>query len=620
MRKVFILVTFALIVTCGKTTDRFSYQPSYPQASQEISVTYNAAGTSLEDANEIQLLAYCFSENTAEVVEVPMKKSGALWRSSFSFNDTTLSVYIVFSANGLIDDNEKTGYLISIFDKNQNPVRGGLASQAIISVHGSSYPFEFWNDPVQAKEYLEMEFEHHPEQKQNPDIQRLYWYTLRQLDKESAIPLIKPQLDMLDRKEDKSIKEVQLLAEWYGRVGEKEKSQKYQTTLATIVPDEIQIENRRYQECMEVSSIDKQYQLTTTFLREFPNSYKLERLHRSMLSAFNRTGRLEDAENYFNTFVENPSAQFLSSIARDMFKKDILPEKALSFAEHAVEKTRHEILAEEKDGYFSRQQWQKRQDKKLMRALLIYGDGLIKYGMKEKAIPIFEEAIKLDSWRDRKIAERYCQLLYDTGRYELAAVEVRKQLEYQPLNEELQTLLKKVLREQNQNEDGIESFLADAREQYRTELIKEIQSKLFTKTAPSFTLKDLGGNAVSLAEYKGKIVVLDFWATWCTWCIKGFPGMQKAVDKYDNVKFLFINTWEDTDVTDDRVQKFIETRNYSFHILRDRDGSVSRDFIVSGLPTKIIIDPKGNIRFRKVGFNNDSELLEELDLIIEMLR
>ena len=208
IKYLFMLVTFALIVACGKTTERFSFQPPHPQAGQEISVTYNAAGTSLEGANDVRLIAYCFAENTEEVVEVPMKIVDGLWHSSFSFNDTTLSIYIVFSANDLIDDNKKTGYLISIFDENQKPVKGGLASQAIISLHGSRYPFDFLNDPLQAKEQFEMEFELFPEQKQNLDILRVYWYTLYQLDKESAIPMIKSRLNDLDQQENKRIKEI----------------------------------------------------------------------------------------------------------------------------------------------------------------------------------------------------------------------------------------------------------------------------------------------------------------------------------------------------------------------------------------------------------------------------
>lgn len=623
---VFIVMPFTLFVACGKTTDRFSFHPAYPQAGQEVTVTYNPSGTPLEDAKDILLLAYCFAEETARVanvVEIPMIKSGRDWQSSFLINDTTLSIYIVFNSNRIIDDNEKTGYLVSIYDENQKPVKGGLASQAEISQNGSMYPFEFWDNPDKAKAYYEKEFKLYPEQKQNWHIMGSYWYLLYALDKKAATPIIKSELEKLAKVENKSAAALEVLVRWCRKFDEPELSQKYQKELEALAPAEFKVQQHRYQECVREKSTEEKLKLTMAFVQDFPHSYFLENLHRSMLRAYVENGQLAEAESYFNIQVKNPSAQLLSSLAGDMIENDILENRALEIAKLAVEKTREEMSIADNPGFYSTKQWEEEQNKKLMKALILFGDALINSGKIDEAVPVFKEATKLDCWKDRGIPERYCQLLYETGQFEIALAETQKHLGDDPLNENLQSLFQKVQSELNNSDIALQDFLNDAEIEYRADLKKEIESQLVDIPAPLFTLNDLDGQTVRLADYKGKIVILDFWATWCVWCIKGFPAMQKAINKYENdedIKFLFIDTGESLDRAEDKIQKIIGDNNYSFHVLMDVDGSVSNAFNIPALPTKFIIGPHGNIRFRNRGFDNDSRLLNEIDLVIELIR
>lgn len=172
--------------------------------------------------------------------------------------------------------------------------------------------------------------------------------------------------------------------------------------------------------------------------------------------------------------------------------------------------------------------------------------------------------------------------------------------------------------------------------EHEKELLLSIKEKIkqdalkhaINQPAPLFTLKDVDGNNISLADLKGKVVVMDFWATWCGPCKASFPTMQMAVNKYKddpNVKFVFIHTWEKGggDPVKD-AKDYVVNNNYSFHVLMDlRDpktlhSAVASAYKVSGIPTKIVVDPAGNMRFNVSGFNGIAEVaMEEISAMIE---
>jgi thiol-disulfide isomerase/thioredoxin len=153
-------------------------------------------------------------------------------------------------------------------------------------------------------------------------------------------------------------------------------------------------------------------------------------------------------------------------------------------------------------------------------------------------------------------------------------------------------------------------------------MLEDLKKSMINETSPTFTLTDLQGTKINVADLKGKVVVVDFWATWCGPCKASFPGMQKMVNKFkknENVKFVFINTWEKGDEKEKIASEFITSNKYTFQVLMDKDNKVVEQFKVDGIPTKFVIDKAGNIRFKSVGFDgSDDKLISELSAMIEM--
>lgn len=132
-------------------------------------------------------------------------------------------------------------------------------------------------------------------------------------------------------------------------------------------------------------------------------------------------------------------------------------------------------------------------------------------------------------------------------------------------------------------------------------------------SAPKFTLTTLDGKEVSLADYKGKKVVLNFWATWCPPCKAEMPHMQNYYEdkaKQENVEILAVNlTSSDTGI--DKIQAFQEDYALSFPIPLDEDGEVGETYQAITIPTSYIIDTTGTIQNKIVG-PMDEQMLTDL--------
>jgi thiol-disulfide isomerase/thioredoxin len=182
----------------------------------------------------------------------------------------------------------------------------------------------------------------------------------------------------------------------------------------------------------------------------------------------------------------------------------------------------------------------------------------------------------------------------------------------------------------NGSDSGYSDILS-ALQKKQTEKIKlKLEKEMINVPAPQFSAKDIDGNTVSLSDLKGKIVIIDFWATWCGPCKKSFPAMQLAVNKYKNdpgVKFLFIHTWEKEDNPTKAAINYLKENNYSFHLIMDikdpvtKTNNIVSSYKVTGIPTKFIIDGDGNIRYKVTGFSGgDEAAVEEISAMIESVR
>ena len=131
------------------------------------------------------------------------------------------------------------------------------------------------------------------------------------------------------------------------------------------------------------------------------------------------------------------------------------------------------------------------------------------------------------------------------------------------------------------------------------------------KLAPDFTLMNLDGEEVSLSDYKGKIVFLNFWATWCPHCVREMPDFNKLAAENDDMVILAVDVMEDKKLVED----YIEKGGYDFDVVLDEKGEVSMKYLISPLPTTYFIDAEGILLGRIEGALSWAHMNEILETV-----
>jgi thiol-disulfide isomerase/thioredoxin len=153
------------------------------------------------------------------------------------------------------------------------------------------------------------------------------------------------------------------------------------------------------------------------------------------------------------------------------------------------------------------------------------------------------------------------------------------------------------------------------------ELVRNAEKKIGT-FAPNFTQKDINGDVVTLEQFRGKYVLLNFWASWCVPCRRSHPHLMELINKYknDHIQFIGFSGDGDRDTWVEAIEK--DKLSSTIHINlfeKFNDENVRMLYNIYVFPTKILIDPEGKILKINLGTHQDGkgDEFKEFDEILE---
>ncbi len=629
MRKIYIAATlfvFSLFFTsCSSkiNNSKFYTNPENPKVSDNVTVYYRADSTNLAKADSIDMIVYQYNDDLLATDGFAMKKEGDKWTATFEPNKDALGAIIKFRQKDIIDNNDKAGYVIHFYNKNDKPLPNTYAAFAQALLSWAPYYLEMDKNYEVAYKNFKKDFN-----KNSPVDGKYLSSYLDDIDflfPDKADSVVNSTLSTLEKKSDLSEDDLGVLVTWYGNKLDTTKAADYTKEMEAKYPKSEFVQLKKYREFTKEKDFDKKFKMAQEFEIEFPESKYNENLYEVLANVYRDKKEYKKAEEFLQKYSNKVSAYRFYSVASQMISENADPKLGYEIAKMGVVKGKKEVENPSGKRLKSMTKKEYLDDRTYQLGLNLYALAYYqnKNGETEKALKNDEQAVNFTNKEDERINNLYTSLLMENKDYDKAINVIGDLIKSGNSSPEMKSELKEAYIKKNGSEKGYGEFASKFEDAAKLKLIAKLKKEKIDEPAPGFTLTDLNGKKVSLADYKGKKVILDFWATWCGPCKSSFPGMKQAVEKFKDdksVAFLFVNTWERVQNKEKNAEDFISKNHYPFHVLVDGQNKVVEKYKVSGIPTKFIIDSKGRIRFKSIGFSgNTDSMVSEISTMISML-
>ncbi|MEY8590051.1 TlpA disulfide reductase family protein [Butyricimonas hominis] len=657
MKKITLLgsIVVLLFISCALSAQNrrpFHIIPLVPVVGQEVKFTYDNSLTSLAGEETVHGTVYYWQDLRWEAEDLNLVKNDTAWEATCMIPDRCALVVCKFYAGDKQDSGGRATYATMTFDRDGRNLPtsyigwGMLRNKKLESLPGYCEEEAYIDDDV-------MRFWLNQQLLKDPGArQYVFYYAAKLLNQ--MMPGEKHEQMLSDVNFIVNLPEVD--EETLLKALEVARNIVKDTAVAAAVeqrilkeyPDGILARDREIWRIFRISDPDAKTPEFEAFLKRFPvekfrdtetemTGMYLGKIFQSVV--YQPIIKKDDYSQLYKYIHDVPQNLLLTfywhMVQVPLSTNQRTPEQVLPFAKLIYD----EVMTRPREGsarVYSDREWKQQLLARGKDMILAHASVLAATGSPAEALELMEEIKDIYAYKSAVYNELYVQLLQKNDYSSLVIPTIITGVREDAVTPGMLDILRADYLKTHKNDKDFDAYVNSLKSREKQqEMQAHLKESMIKEKITLYALEDLDGKKVDLSKMKGKIIVLDFWATWCAPCKASLPGMQMAENKYKNdpdVAFYFIATMETKADFRQKIREFLKEKNYSLDVLVDnvnpQTGTRSavydaycKAFKFSGIPHKMIIDGEGNLRWSVGGYmGSPSALAEEVSFVIETLK
>lgn len=637
------LLTIATMAVCAASVvaGELEWEPAKPQRNAPIAFTYKTDPEYFSEPDSVWVVVYAFDDRRfyPTALDVRLQRKGTTYRGTLGAvpADAVFLLFRIVSGREY-DDNGGQFWDALVWDGSR-PVAGAYFRSALSYLgSGASATVSRRPDLDRAYDLLKNSIENDPEHLPTKFAYVGVRFDRKEIERGELERTLERLLELAwDSTNEMHVRSRSRALRLLGRDAEADQLER---SFAERFPTSDLAEEVERNYCAAARTPEEFRDRIRRFAERFPSSPMAVKMYTDLVGFYLQQGNGDAAIQTVNSYpvppgvTTSPPPELLNMLAVTMVRQDSLLKLAQQYIEWAVRALEFEQLDRKPRWQAACEyRWQQRELRGICHDT--WGYVLYRMGKTDEAIEAFKTCERvLGPFASGDMLEHQSEALMSAGRREESLEVARRAIATG------RAIGQTVMRFLQSSSDTalVNAEYRKLRQQARAAKLRRLRQEMLNQAlldmqmrrndGSTFLFGDaelvtLDGKKRSLRELKGKVVVLDFWATWCGPCRVSMPYMQKLYEKYRNnpdVEILLVNCWERVDDRTAHVKKFLANNpDYTFPVVLDTRDEVVSGFGVTGIPTKFYLDRNGVVQFKEVGFPGAETFVEEASDRIDLL-